>query len=128
MSPKQTRWKKSPEEANFSAARLYLSLLLRPEDVDVVVAALRSAPQQDHDARDMLRAGALPILPKGEPHVAKDLRRIGADKALPPVLIIRGDLRTSRLITIADGYHRVCACCHIDDNATVCCRIVDLDL
>jgi hypothetical protein len=127
MSPKQTRWRRSPQEADFSAARIYLTFLLRPDDVEGAMDALRSAPEQHHDARDVLRAGALPLLRKSEPHVAKDVARIWAGKPLSPVLLIRGDLRTSRLITIADGYHRVCACCHIDDNAVISCRIADLD-
>jgi hypothetical protein len=28
-------------------------------------------------------------------------------------------------MTIADGYHRICASCHVDEDAEIPCRIVD---
>jgi len=37
-----------------------------------------------------------------------------------------GDLATDLPLTIADGYHRVCASYYLDENAEVTCHIVDL--
>ncbi len=44
---------------------------------------------------------------------------------LSPVLLVRGSLGGWPLI-VADGYHRICASHHLDENADVPCRIVDL--
>ncbi len=60
----------------------------------------------------------------GQPHVASDLAKIGKDKPLSPVLLVGGDLTTGRPLQIADGYHRVCASYHTDENTDVPCRLV----
>jgi hypothetical protein len=39
---------------------------------------------------------------------------------------VRGDVTASRVAQIADGYHRVCASYHTDENTAIPCRIVDL--
>ncbi len=41
------------------------------------------------------------------------------------VFLVRGELG-QRSLTIADGYHRVCASYHLDEDADIPCRIVDL--
>ena len=43
----------------------------------------------------------------------------------PPVLLVGGDLHTDRPLHIADGYHRVCASYHLDENTEIPCRLVD---
>jgi hypothetical protein len=40
------------------------------------------------------------------------------------VLLIRGDRDRAIPLTVADGYHRICASRHIDENALIPCRIV----
>jgi hypothetical protein len=45
-------------------------------------------------------------------------------KQLSPVLLVRGTLGAYPLV-IADGYHRVCAAYHTDENAEVPCKLVD---
>jgi hypothetical protein len=62
-------------------------------------------------------------LPVDNPHVAADLRKIAAGKPLSPVLLVRGDLATGRAAQIADGYHRVCASYHTDENTDIPCRL-----
>jgi hypothetical protein len=42
------------------------------------------------------------------------------------VLLVRGDLALGQALQIADGYHRVCASYHIDENTDIPCRIVSL--
>jgi hypothetical protein len=41
---------------------------------------------------------------------------------------VRGDLHTNRPLVVADGYHRICASYHLDENADIPCRVVDLTL
>ena len=45
---------------------------------------------------------------------------------LAPVLLVRGGLEACRPLTIADGYHRVCASYHIDEDVVIPARMVEL--
>jgi hypothetical protein len=85
---------------------------------------LRAAPVTHRKAKDLLRASALPALPTDNPHVAKDLKKVEAGERLSPVLLVRGRLSTTTPLTIADGYHRICASYHLDEDADIPCRIV----
>jgi hypothetical protein len=38
---------------------------------------------------------------------------------------VRGRLDAHVPLTVADGYHRICASYHIDEDADIPCRIVD---
>ena len=38
---------------------------------------------------------------------------------------MRGDFRRGVPLTIADGYHRICASYHLDENADIPCHLVD---
>ena len=58
-------------------------------------------------------------------HVAGDLRKIDQGIALSPVLLVRGDLGADYPLVIADGYHRICASYHVDENAAHPCHLVD---
>jgi hypothetical protein len=73
-----------------------------------------------------LRASGLPLLPTDNPHVASDLKKIRKTQPLSPILLVRGDVTANRAAQIADGYHRVCASYHVDENTDIPCRIVDL--
>jgi hypothetical protein len=120
------RWKTEPEEHDFPAAAAYLSLLLPPAQVASAVAALREAPLVHGKAKDLLRASGLPLLPADNQHVAKDLAKVDRGERLSPVLLVRGDLAAGRPLVIADGYHRICASYHLDENVDIPCRIADL--
>ena len=119
-------WKNSPEKHDFPAAQDYLELVLEPAAAQKAVAALRHAPTVHKHAKDLLRASALPLLPKDNPHVAADLKKIRKDKALSPVLLVRGDARSGAPLTVADGYHRICASWWRDENVLIACRIVGM--
>jgi hypothetical protein len=121
------RWKSDPENHDYPAAAAYLALLAGPAAVDVLVAALRAVSTGRWKAKDILRASALPLLPVDNPHVAADLRKIAKRKALSPVLLVRGDVTSGRALQIADGYHRVCASYHVDENTDIPCRLAALD-
>lgn len=118
-------WKSEPDEHDYPAATAYLSLIAGKAQTDDVVGRLKTAPIDYHKAKDVLRAAALPLLPKDDPHVASDLKKIARDTSLSPVLLVRGDLSSGVSLQIADGYHRVCASYHTDENTDIPCHIVD---
>jgi len=118
-------WKSEPEDHDYPAAASYLSLVLPPARVDSVVAALRAAPIGHWKAKDLLRASGLALLPSDNPHVSSDLKKVSKGQELSPVLLVRGDMRESAPLQIADGYHRVCASHHLDENADIPCRMAE---
>lgn len=126
MAKNKVIWSKDPKPEDFSAAQSYLSLVCLPTEARALVARLRSAKTISHEAKDLLRATGLTLLPEDEAHVAADLKRIRKAKALSPVLLIQGDLRHGRTLFLADGYHRICASCYIDEDARIACRVIPL--
>jgi hypothetical protein len=119
-------WKDEPEEHDYPAAAAYLSLVNTASDVKTLVASLRTSPLERRMAKDILRASRLALLPPDNPHVASDLAKVKRGVALSPVLLVRGDGRHDIPLTIADGYHRVCASFYLDENAAIPCRLADL--
>ena len=120
-------WKLDPEKHDFPAAADYLRLLIDDARVRSLVKALRKAPATHQLAKDILRAAGLPLLAVDNPHVASDLAKIQVGTALSPVLLVRGNLLTGQPLQIADGYHRVCASYHTDENTDIPCRIAVVD-
>ena len=119
-------WKNRPEDHDYPAAHDYLSLVLEEAVARKIVAALRRAPTLHFKAKDLLRASQLFLLPRDNSHVAGDLKKIKKGKALSPVLLVRGNAGTGTPMTIADGYHRICASWYRDENIPIACRIVSL--
>jgi hypothetical protein len=125
----RVNWKQSPDRHDYPAAASYLSLLVDdPALRDAVVAAFAEAPIATYKAKDLLRASLMPLLPVDNPHVASDLRKVRKGRSLSPVLLVRGDLLRGFPLQIADGYHRVCASYHLDENTDIPCRVVDVPL
>ena len=118
-------WKSEPDEHDYPAATAYLSLLADAARTDDLVGRLKTAPLDYQKAKDILRAATLPLLAEDDPHVASDLKKIAQHTDLSPVLLVRGDLAGGAPLQIADGYHRVCASYHIDENTDIPCHIVD---
>ena len=106
--PPATRqtWKDEPDDHDYPAAGAYLSLLMPPARAKRVIR--------------------LPVRPSDNFHVALDLQKVKAGKPLSPVLLVRGELASEVPLTIADGYHRICASHHLDEDAPIPCRIADL--
>ena len=121
----QVSWKSEPDAHDYPAATAYLSLVADAAQTEDLVSRLKTAPLDYHKAKDILRAAALPLLAKDDPHVAIDLKKIAQDTHLSPVLLVRGDLSSGAPLQIADGYHRVCASYHIDENTDIPCHVVD---
>jgi hypothetical protein len=117
-------WQEEPEEHDFPAAADYLSLLAPPNEVKAAVDALRTAEIVHRKAKDLLRASRLGLLPSDNVHVRKDLAKVADGKRLSPVLLVRGRAEKAVPLTVADGYHRICASHHLDEDADVPCRLV----
>jgi hypothetical protein len=122
--PVTEHWQEEPEEHDFPAAADYLSLLAPASEVTKVVDALRSAETIHRQAKDLLRASRLALLAADNVHVRKDLAKVAGGKRLSPVLLVRGRGDKGMPLTVADGYHRICASHHIDEDADVPCRLV----
>lgn len=124
-TPKE-RWKVSPDDRDYPAAEDYLSLLTTPAAAKALARRLRTAPLVHRKAKDLLRASGLPLLTPDDFHVAKDLKKVTQGRQLSPVLCVRGLVRLHVPLIVADGYHRICASYHLDEDADIPCRITDL--
>lgn len=119
-------WLTEPEEHDYPAAAEYLALVLEPTLVDSLIMELRSVPITQFKAKDLLRASRLPALDDSNRHVSKDLKRMHNGTPLSPVLAVRGDAASDRPLIIADGFHRICAAYHDDEDVEVPCKLVSL--
>ncbi|MFZ0341167.1 MAG: hypothetical protein WAL31_02385 [Gaiellaceae bacterium] len=122
--PAAEHWQEEPEEHDFPAAADYLGLLADAGVAAKAVEALRAAETTHRKAKDLLRASRLGLLPADNVHVKKDLAKVAAGKRLSPVLLVRGRGDKGVPLTVADGYHRICASHHLDEDADVPCRLV----
>jgi hypothetical protein len=116
-------WKSEPDDHDYPAAQDYLGLLFSETDAAGIVGRLRTAPLVHRKAKDLLRASRLELLPERDTEVKEDLKKVADGALLSPVLLVRGS-RGSPLI-VADGYHRVCASYHLDEDALIPCRVAD---
>jgi hypothetical protein len=123
---KPSNWTELPDAHDYDSATDYLSLVLPDETAKLAVQRLRNGPLVVRRANDLLRASKLPTLPEDNPSVARKHKQLKDGKLLSPVLCLRGDLHAGSLLTIADGYHRICASYLLDEDAEIPCRIADL--
>jgi len=115
----KVKWLEKPEAHDFPAAADYLALLADPDTVNELTQSLQAAGIVQKKAKDILRAAQLGLLPVDNPHVASDLAKIKKGEALSPILLVRGDFAAGVPLQIADGYHRVCASYHTDENTDI---------
>jgi hypothetical protein len=125
MASGKEHWKTEPDDHDFPAAADYLSLLFDEASAAKMVDALRAAPLLHRKAKDLLRASSLPLLPIDNVHVAQDLKKVSSGQPLSPVLLVRGRGDRQVALIVADGYHRICASYHVDENADIPCRMVN---
>ena len=118
-------WKSEPDEHDYPAAQSFLSLLTTAANAKKVAQQLKKSPIELHPAKDVLRAADLPLLPKSDPSVIRDLAKVKAGDRLSPVLMVRGDDAKGIRPIIADGYHRVCTSYHLSENEQIPCRLID---
>jgi hypothetical protein len=119
-------WKPEPDEHDYPAALAYLTLVVAEPSAANLVHAMQDAPLVHRKAKDLLRASGLPLLADNNVHVAKDLEKIHKGERLSPVLLVRGDVSCAAPLVVADGYHRICASYHLDEDADIPCRLVGL--
>ena len=119
-------WADEPAAHDYPAAESYLGLIAEPDVVKKCTGLLFQAPTVHQYAKDILRAARLPLLDPDDLEVVKDLKKITGGQPLSPILLIRGDITDGRPTQIADGYHRVCASCHINEDTEIPCRLVSL--
>ena len=125
-TPHRERWKESPDDHDYPAAEDYLSLITTPAAAKALARRLHTAPLVRRKAKDLLRASRLPVLAPDNFHVARDLKKVSQGKLLSPVLCVRGMVRLNVPLIVADGYHRICASYHLDEDADIPCRITEL--
>lgn len=126
MAKRHAIWLKRPAKDDYGNAFNYLSLIHSKTGAEKMSKALRKASCVERQAKDLLRASALPLLPRENPQVEDDLKKIHKGKPLSPILLVRGDMSKNRPLTVADGYHRICAIYYFDESAPIRCQIVDL--
>jgi hypothetical protein len=117
-------WKPEPDAHDYPAAHDFLTLVVAEPLATNLIDALQDAPLVHRKAKDLLRASMLPLLADTNVHVARDLAKIHKGERLSPVLLVRGDASVGAPLVIADGYHRICASRHVDEDADIPCRLV----
>jgi len=113
------KWLEKPEAHDFPAAGDYLDLVAGSKTVKQLTKRLKAGEVVHKKAKDILRAARLNLLPVSNPHVAADLAKVKKGEALSPILLVRGDFAAGVPLQIADGYHRVCASYHTDENTDI---------
>jgi len=126
VAKNKLRWRRSPTTKDFRAAKAYLSLVLSDAQAAAIVRRLKRAPTTYQKPKDLERASGVKLLPPDDPEVRKKPKKSHDGKPLTPVLLVRGSASHGRPLIIGDGYHRICASYHVDREADVPCRIVDL--
>ena len=119
-------WLDVPAKEDFASAERYLGLLFKSTVAQRLVQRLRKAHKIEYPAKDLLRASQTHLLDSNNPEVESDLKKIKKHKKVSPVLLVRGKGAIGTTLTIADGYHRICASWHWDEKMAVACRLVDL--
>jgi hypothetical protein len=122
---KSVKWKSELEDHDYPGAVSFLSLLCSPSRVEKMIPLFHKSPVVEIKAKDVIRASRLPLLAKGNFHVAKDMKRIANGTALSPLLLVRGDEMHGVPLTIADGYHRACAVYWNSEDDVIQARIID---
>lgn len=118
------KWFDQPEDHNYPAAESYLSLILDKIEVDKVIKKLREEKIATFKAKDIFRASKLSLLGISNSHVEKTHSKIENNKYLSPLLLVRDTKK--RQVIIADGYHRMCAVYHFDEDIDIPCKIVSI--
>jgi hypothetical protein len=119
---KKILWLPEPEKHNYPAAESYLSLIYSVPAARRLVRKLRRARVSTFKAKDIFRASGLSLLGVSNSHVERDRRKIGEGRKLSPLLLVRDPAHGK--VTVADGYHRLCAVYSFDESADIPCKIV----
>jgi hypothetical protein len=126
MKKEKSIWQKNASAEDYVSAQKYLTLLFTAQEAKALVKQLRKAPTIEYEAKDLLRASQTHLLDDDNPQVAADLKKIRKGKKLSPVLLVRGNGKLGATLTIADGYHRICASWQWDETCPVACCLAGL--
>lgn len=121
---KSLKWKDAPEDKHYQASNDYLSLIYPNSQVTAIVTRLRANAIRYFKAKDIIRASGLTPLLANNINVQKNLRKIGDDTALTPVLLVQDSVNGK--VIIADGYHRTSAVYHDNEDNDIACKITNL--
>jgi hypothetical protein len=125
LQPRRSEhWKTEPDDHDYPAALDHLTLLSSLEAAEATVEGLKTADLTHRKAKELLRASRLETLPPANVPVVADLAKVKAGRSLSPVLPVRGTVELDLPLTIADGYHRICASYWLDENADIPCKLV----
>ena len=113
-------WKSKPDYHDYPAALDYLTLTMSLLTAGSFVEDLRAASTRQFKAKDILRASDLHPLSDLNRHVEKNIKKIKDGVELSPILLVR----LGGKLVVADGYHRMCAVYHLDEDAEIPCKIV----
>src|SRR6476620_6118433 len=119
------QWEKEASDHDYEAAATYLRLLFTDRAARQIVKRLRKAPTIEFEAKDILRASQTHLLDADDAKVHETLKDIKKGKPISPVLLVRGHGGKGVTLTIADGYHRICAAWHWDDKSPIACSLVE---
>lgn len=117
----EIHWLNKPQEHDYPAASSYLSLIYDDKNATSFVVKLKDAPLVEFKAKDIFRSSSLSLLGVSNLHVRRDIKKIKSGELLSPLLLIRD--QANGKLTIADGYHRLCAVYHFDEDALIPCKI-----
>ena len=118
----EVHWLTKPQEHDYPAAESYLSLIYDDKTSSAFVAELKKSVLVEFKAKDIFRASNLSLLGVSNLHVRRDIKKIKSGELMSPLLLVRDSVNGK--LTIADGYHRLCAVCRFDEDALIPCKIV----
>lgn len=107
------KWADAPSGDDLADAAHYVTLL------GADVAPTPDSPVVFYPAKDLLRASRCVVLPYDNAGVRKYLDRYRHGTEVAPVLLVPGDLIGDVPLTIAEGFHRVCAAYHLGEDTPV---------
>lgn len=118
----EIHWLTKPQEHDYPSAYSYLSLIYDEKTSAAFVTELKKAAIVEFKAKDIFRASNLSQLGVSNLHVRRDIKKIKCSEMMSPLLLVRD--QANGKLTIADGYHRLCAVYGFDEDALIPCQII----
>ena len=115
-------WSSEVKESNYIGATNYLNLIYPFDIVPTLILKLNVQLLREFEAKDIFRASGFNLLPNDNFHVKVTTSHIINEVEISPILLIKDK---GKLI-IADGYHRLCAIYHYNEDSFIQCQIVEV--
>jgi hypothetical protein len=121
----EIKWKPAATEKDIAAAKEYLTLVFKPQDVDAAIGKLSKRRKiiEEFKAKDILRAAEMQLLPETNEDVRDEFRKIVKRTPFVPIILVRKGHR----LFIADGYHRTCAAYYLNKDSEVHCVLAGIE-